>query len=222
MTSNIGERLQAIQKYVEDDKMFLANYSDGLTDLHLPKLIEFAEAQNKIGSFLSVRPSLSYHVISADSDWLVQEIREMSHAQMRVNGGFFVFRQDIFDYIRAGEELVREPFQRLIREKQLAVFPYDDFFAAMDTFKDKQNLDDLYASGTAPWQVWKTRVNGNGTTPEVSVRLEEKNCGKTRGNLTCRRSSGRFRTAKSPGFSVWVPIAMTSKLDAAEPSCACS
>jgi glucose-1-phosphate cytidylyltransferase len=167
LTSSIGQRLAAIKKYVAGDEMFLASYADGLTDLPLPELIAFAEKQNKIASFLSVRPNLSYHVVSADGDGLVQEIREMTSADTRVNGGFFVFRQEMFDYIREGEELVREPFQRLIQEKQLVCYRYDGFFAAMDTFKDKQNLDDLYAGGKAPWEVWKAQVTGNGAPPVV-------------------------------------------------------
>jgi glucose-1-phosphate cytidylyltransferase len=101
-------------------------------------------------------------------------MREMTCADVRVNGGFFVFRQEIFDYIREGEELVREPFQRLIQEKQLVSYRYDGFFAAMDTFKDKQNLDDLYTSGKAPWQVWKAQVKGNGAPPAASVGSEKK------------------------------------------------
>jgi glucose-1-phosphate cytidylyltransferase len=122
---------------------------------------------------MSVRPSLSYHLVSANRDGLVEGISEMSRTDLRVNGGFFAFQQDIFDYIHEGEELVHEPFQRLIQRKQLLAYPYDGFFASMDTFKDKQNLDDLCAAGNAPWQVWRTH-NGNGaqapetlTTPDV-------------------------------------------------------
>jgi glucose-1-phosphate cytidylyltransferase len=156
LTSNIGQRLMAVRKYVAGEDLFLANYADGLTNLYLPELIDFAINQNKIASFVSVRPSLSYHLVNAGSDGLVKDISEMSRSQMRVNGGFFTFRQNIFDYIRDGEELVLEPFQRLIRERQLVTYPFDGYFATMDTFKDKQTLDDLYASGKAPWQVWNT------------------------------------------------------------------
>jgi glucose-1-phosphate cytidylyltransferase len=157
LTSSIAERLQAVRKYVAGEKRFMANYADGLTNLHLPDLIDFAEGRDKIATFVSVRPSLSYHVVSTNGDGLVREIREMSTSEMRVNGGFFTFRQEIFDYIRDGEELVREPFQRLIQAKQLLAYPYDGFFASMDTFKDKQILDELHTSGKAPWQVWKAQ-----------------------------------------------------------------
>jgi glucose-1-phosphate cytidylyltransferase len=74
---------------------------------------------------------------------------------IRINGGYFVLRREIFDYIQNGEELVQEPFQRLIREGQLMGYDYDGFFACMDTFKDKQQFDDLYGRGDAPWELWK-------------------------------------------------------------------
>ncbi len=155
VNSNIGMRLKAVQKYLAGEEMFLANYSDGLVDLRLPELIENFQRQKKTASFISVRPSLSYHFVSADANGTVQEIREISSSGMRINGGYFIFRNEIFDYLKEGEELVQQPFQRLIEQKQLISHPHDGFFASMDTFKDKQVLDDLYNSGKAPWEVWK-------------------------------------------------------------------
>jgi glucose-1-phosphate cytidylyltransferase len=168
LTSNIGQRLKAVQKYVAGEEVFLANYADGLTNMYLPDLIDFAKKQDKIATFVSVRPSLSYHLVSAGSDGMVKDISEISRSQIRVNGGFFTFKQSIFDYMRDGEELVLEPFQRLIREGQLVTYPFDGYFATMDTFKDKQTLDDLYVSGKAPWQIW----NGPAKSDSVpSMRL---------------------------------------------------
>jgi glucose-1-phosphate cytidylyltransferase len=155
VNSNIGMRLKAVQKYLEGEEMFLANYSDGLVDLRLPELIEDFQRQKKTASFISVRPSLSYHFVSADANGTVQEIREISRSGMRINGGYFIFRNEIFEYLKEGEELVQQPFQRLIERKQLISHPHDGFFSSMDTFKDKQVLDDLYNSGKAPWEVWK-------------------------------------------------------------------
>ncbi|HEV7394800.1 MAG TPA: hypothetical protein VGO08_24400, partial [Burkholderiales bacterium] len=73
---------------------------------------------------------------------------------LRVNGGFFVFRQDIFDYLGEGEELVHEPFQRLVSNNKLLAYPYDGFWLPMDTAKDKARLDELHNSGKPPWCVW--------------------------------------------------------------------
>jgi glucose-1-phosphate cytidylyltransferase len=170
VNANIGMRLKAVEKYLDGEETFLANYSDGLIDLHLPDLIENFENRKKTASFISVRPSLSYHVVSADPDGTVQEIREISRSNMRINGGYFIFRKEIFQYMQGGEELVQQPFQRLIEQKQLIAHPYDGFFASMDTFKDKQVLDDLYNSGKAPWEVWKTDREKSGKAVAVGVQ----------------------------------------------------
>jgi glucose-1-phosphate cytidylyltransferase len=162
LRSNIGERLLAVQKYLGDDPVFLANYSDGLTDLDFGRYMEYARKQDKIASFLSVKPNLSYHITHADETGLVTGVEEMARSSMRINAGFFVLKRDIFSYIEPGEELVLEPFQRLIRESQLAAYAYDGFFAAMDTFKDKQLLDNLHEGGAPPWEVWRSSGKSQG------------------------------------------------------------
>jgi len=158
--SSIGERLSLSRPYVGSDEVFLANYADGLTDLHLPDLIAAFSASGKVGAFLCPKPSLSYHFVRTGPDGTVVEIREGDQTELRINGGYFAFRRRIFDYLRAGEDLVGEPFRRLIRDGALLGYRYDGFWKNMDTFKDKQALDDLWASGTAPWQVWRRARTG--------------------------------------------------------------
>ena len=159
LRSNIGQRLAAVEKYVADEEVFLANYSDGLTDLDLPSYLEYARRLDRIATFLSVKPNLSYHIAQTGADGVVTGISELKRSSIRINGGFFVLKREIFKFLRPGEELVVEPFRRLIHEKQLAAYEYDGFFTAMDTFKDKRQLDDLYEEGAAPWMVWSS---GNG------------------------------------------------------------
>jgi glucose-1-phosphate cytidylyltransferase len=86
---------------------------------------------------------------------LVSSIQHITDAGLWINGGYFAFRKNIFEYLRDGEELVVEPFQRLIAENRLIGYKYDGFWACMDTFKEKQQLEDLYTRGNAPWEVWK-------------------------------------------------------------------
>jgi glucose-1-phosphate cytidylyltransferase len=163
LSSNIGERLLAVEQYLGDDGVFLANYSDGLTDLNFNRYLEFARERDKVATFVSVKPNLSYHVTRTDETGLVTGIEEIAQSGMRINAGFFVLKREIFDYFRPGEELVVEPFQRLIRERQLAAYEYNGFFASMDTFKDKQVLDNLHESGSPPWQVWGKADEKQGT-----------------------------------------------------------
>lgn len=169
VNSNIGQRLKAVQHYLEGEDEFLANYSDGLTDLDLPTQINHFHQQNKIASFLCVRPNLSYHLVSLEEKdgSLVSGIHAINNGSVRINGGFFIFKNKIFDYMRDKEELVAEPFERLVKQKQLVGYAYDGFWASMDTFKDKQHLESLYAGGAAPWEVWKT--NGNGRHNSAAV-----------------------------------------------------
>jgi glucose-1-phosphate cytidylyltransferase len=169
--SNIGQRLKAVEKYLGDDEVFLANYSDGLTDLPLPEQITHLHQQGKIASFLCVVPNLSSHFVSFSDDGVVQAINDVRAADLRINGGYFVFHRDIFRYMHDGEELVQEPFQRLVAQHQVIAYKYDGFWAAMDTFKDRQHLDDLCARGNAPWEVWKhpleTRTSALPRTPAL-------------------------------------------------------
>ena len=85
---------------------------------------------------------------------MVANIEDMEKSGLRINGGYFIFSRRIFSYIRDEEELVLEPFHRLIKERNLCAYNYDGFWIAMDTFKDKQQLDDLWTEGNPPWQVW--------------------------------------------------------------------
>ncbi len=158
--SNIGQRLKAVQEYVKGEEVFLANYTDGVTDLYFPRYLDHFLGRNKAASFLCVRPSQSFHVVSTNDD-IVNEIQHLSRSDIWINGGFFIFRNTIFKYINNGEELVNEPFQRLITEKELVGYKYDGFWAAMDTFKEKQQLEDLYVRGEAPWEVWKSLKKAN-------------------------------------------------------------
>ena len=153
-TSNIGQRLKAVEKYVHGEDMFLASYSDGLTDLPLNHQIDHFKAEQKVASFLCVKPNLSCHFITLNSVGVVEAIKDVARSDIRINGGYFVFRKDVFNYIKDGEDLLHEPFQRLVEQEQLLAYRYDGFWAAMDTLKEKQMLDDLYARGHAPWQVW--------------------------------------------------------------------
>jgi glucose-1-phosphate cytidylyltransferase len=153
--ANIGQRLMAVQKHLEGEEIFLANYTDGLTDLPLPRLIDFVEAQKSVAGFLSVKPRQSFHSVLLDSDGLVRKIDSIADSGVWMNGGYFVLRREIFDYIREGEELVLEPFHRLIAARKLCSLQYDGFWACMDTYKEKQFLDDTYARGETPWELWK-------------------------------------------------------------------
>jgi glucose-1-phosphate cytidylyltransferase len=157
--SNVGQRLKAIEPYLEGETAFLANYSDGVTDLPLPMYLDEFLSTGKVGGFLAVRPSQSFHVVSFDGV-VVEGITPISKAGIWINAGFFIFRKEVFNYMNEGEELVEEPFQRLIQNGNLLGYRYEGYWACMDTFKDRQQLDEIYTRGEAPWEVWKSARNG--------------------------------------------------------------
>ena len=153
--SNIGERLLAVRDYLDGEEHFLANYSDALSDLPLPDYLRVCEQHDAIASFVTVRTLQSFHAVDAREDGVVTRIGPMRDSELWLNGGFFRFRKDIFDYIKPGEELVEEPFCRLVDEQQLLSYRHHGFWAAMDTFKDKIMFDRMDGQGDRPWQVWE-------------------------------------------------------------------
>src|ERR1700694_5696010 len=117
--SNIGQRLLRVRKYVEGEEVFLANYADGLSDLPLERHIDGFYGRDAVASFAAVRSSQSFHAVHADADGLVTHLGAMPEQPLWINGGYFVLRSTIFDYIREGDELVEQPFARLISERKL-------------------------------------------------------------------------------------------------------
>jgi glucose-1-phosphate cytidylyltransferase len=154
LKSNIGMRLKAVEKHLAGEEVFLANYTDGLCDVHLPGLIEKFRTSDSTALFVSVKPRVSFHLISADEAGKVKSIEAATKTGARINGGFFVFRKEIFRYMEEGDELVEAPFHRLISGNRLLAHAHNGFWACMDTFKEQQELEDLYGRGNAPWAVW--------------------------------------------------------------------
>jgi glucose-1-phosphate cytidylyltransferase len=148
---NIGERLWAVRKHVAGEEIFYANYSDGLCDVNLDEMTAAFRASGKAACFIAVRPSFSLHFVEMQPCGKVQHIRASQDANLWINGGFFIFRSQIFDYMRDGEELVEAPFQRLIEADQLMAFRHEGFWRPMDTLKDRQILEDLVEKGRMPW-----------------------------------------------------------------------
>ncbi|HXF97250.1 MAG TPA: sugar phosphate nucleotidyltransferase [Gaiellaceae bacterium] len=152
MKSTIAERLLAVAPHLAEEEYFLATYGDGLTDAPLPDMIERLRSSGKTALFMSVRPMFNAHVVEADDDGTVRSVEDIRRAHVWINGGFFVFRRNVFDYINPGEELVAEPFARMIADGELLAYRYEGFWEPMDTIKDKQRLDALAESSEAPWR----------------------------------------------------------------------
>jgi glucose-1-phosphate cytidylyltransferase len=150
--SNLGQRLWAVKDLVQDEELFMANYSDGLTDVELDDVIQRFRGSGKVACFLAVRPPLTYHVANLAEDGSVCAIAPARQSEIWINGGYFIFRPEIFDYMRDGEELVEAPFQRLIEADQLMAYRHEGFWQSMDTVCDRDLLEGLIAQSCTPWK----------------------------------------------------------------------
>ncbi len=151
--ASIGERFAAVRSLMRREERFLANYGDTVTDVSLPRLLENHSNRGKVASLLSVRPNYAFNVVSFE-DGAVTGFHDITDSGVWINGGYFVFRGDVFDYVEGGEDMP-EILGRLIDAGELVTYPYEGFWAPMDTLKDKQRLEALVASGGSVWQVWE-------------------------------------------------------------------
>ena len=157
LKANIGQRLLAARKYLGDDEMFLANYADVLTDAPLNTITDQLDDPSTIAAMLAVQPNYSFHVVRWDDEnsTRVSSVGDVQSSETWINGGYFAFRREIFDFIEDGDELVVEPFGRLIERGALAGVRHNGFWAPMDTLKEKLQLESMYERGERPWCVWE-------------------------------------------------------------------
>jgi glucose-1-phosphate cytidylyltransferase len=158
----IGERLRRVQRFLDDDEVFLANYGDVLTDAPMNDIVDQVLASDATASLLAVRPQDSFHVVDIDGASRITGFTPVSDMPMRINGGYFVLKQDIFDYLDEGEDLVMDAYARAAGDGRMLAIPYDGFWATMDTLKERSRLEDLYRTGQCPWAVWEERSSSPG------------------------------------------------------------
>ena len=164
--ATIGERLMAVEPFVASEEMFLANYGDGLSDLSLPLMIDAFRRSDAVASLLLVQPTASFDIVKITPGGEVSGVSPLAQSDIWINGGFFILRNEIFRYMNPGDELVHEPFRRLIERKRLLAYKCTGFWQCMDTFKDKQRLEEL-SQGSAPWKVWQQGAAVDSSAPAL-------------------------------------------------------
>jgi glucose-1-phosphate cytidylyltransferase len=152
----IGERLRRVRSHLDDDEVFLANYGDVLTDAPLDRLVDRLLETDAVGSLLAVPPEGSFHAVAIGDGDRVTGFTAAADLDLRINGGYFVLRQEIFDYLREGDDLVMDGCRRAAAEGRLLAVPYDGFWAPMDTLKERSVLENLWRTGVCPWAVWRS------------------------------------------------------------------
>lgn len=169
--ASIGQRLKSAEPYLRGEETFLANYTDGLCDVDLNELISFHQEKSAVATFLSVPPTQSFHTVDADADGRVQRIQEIAKSETWMNGGYFVFNKDFFNYLGKDEEMVKEPFNRLIDEDRLCTMRYSGFWSCMDTYKELEMLHDMNDKDETPWALWNKDKKPTAHVPNVSTAL---------------------------------------------------
>jgi glucose-1-phosphate cytidylyltransferase len=155
MDTAIGERLRRVLPHLDGDDMFLANYGDVLTDAPMNDLIKQFAKTDAVAQLLAVKPQDSFHVVDIEGDSTVTGLTAVASMSMRINGGYFVLRRGIFDYLHEGEDLVMDGCRRAAADGRMRAVQYDGFWAPMDTLKERTVLEDQYRRGISPWALWR-------------------------------------------------------------------
>jgi glucose-1-phosphate cytidylyltransferase len=155
-TTQTATRVRLIKRYVGDER-FIVTYGDGLSDVDVAKLLDFHERHGKVATITTVRPLSRFGMVNVTADNLVSRFREKPQVDDWVSAGFFVFEPGIFDYLGSDADdlvLEHEPLGRLARDGQLVAYQHDGFWQPMDTYRESTMLNEMWASGQAPWRVW--------------------------------------------------------------------
>ena len=153
--SMTGGRLKRVRKYVGDESAFCFTYGDGVSDVDITKLITFHRSHGKLATVTAVRPLARFGALVL-RDSAVQRFEEKPAKEGGfINGGFFVLSPKVIDYIENDSTIwERGPMERLARDGQLMAFEHTGFWQPMDTIRDRNLMEELWASGKAPWRVW--------------------------------------------------------------------
>jgi len=150
-----GGRVKRIQKYTGGGR-FMLTYGDGVADLDVHRLLEFHERHGRLATVTTVMPTSRFGAVSLnDDDGLVTRFMEKPRSENWISAGFFVFEPGVFDYL-GGDDCIleRDPLQRLAADGELMAYRHPGFFYAMDTYREYQYLNDLWARQEAPWKIW--------------------------------------------------------------------
>ena len=160
LNSPIGERLRRVRHFVEDEPMFMANYADVLTNAPLPDMIRQFEASSAAAALLAVPLQSSHHVVDVDDVGLITQVTPMKDLQQWENGGYFLFRPEIFDYLHEDEDLVEDAIVRLVPLGRVIAYPYKGFWSPADTVKERAQMEEMYHRGKCPWMIWDPERSG--------------------------------------------------------------
>ena len=197
--SEIGERLRRVRRFVEGEEMFLANYADVFTDAPLPDMISRFAASDAVVSLLAVPPQSSHHVVDIDDSGVITQVMPVRELRQWENGGYFVLRPEIFDYLHEGEDLVGDAIPRLVQRRKVLAYPYKGYWTPADTVKERAKLEEMYYRGNCPWMVWDPERSGAAHSPRPTSRRARGRTSRCRHDTLRldRPADGRCRCSRS-------------------------
>jgi glucose-1-phosphate cytidylyltransferase len=154
-----GGRIKRVAEHLPDET-FHVTYADGVADIDLARLDSFHESHGALATVTVVRPELQFGVAQIGNDDRIYGFREKPRAEHWINGGFFCFEPAALDYLEDDSILERQPLEHLAAEGELCAFRHEGFWDCMDTYKDALLLNDLWATGDAPWKLWERAAVG--------------------------------------------------------------
>lgn len=155
MATMTGGRLKRVRRYI-DDETFMMTYGDGVSDLNIRCLLEFHKSHGRLATVTAVTPTSRYGIIETSTKGRVLQFLEKPKTTGFASAGFFVFERGVFDYLDGDECILeREPMERLAADGELMAFQHEGFFYAMDTYREYEYLNQVWANGQAPWKVWR-------------------------------------------------------------------
>ena len=151
-----GGRVKRVQKYVGDET-FMLTYGDGVSDVDIEKLLEFHKAHGKMATLTAINVEQRFGVLDITEDGFIENFREKSKMDgSRINAGYMVLEPGIFDLIEGDSTVFeKEPLEKVAKMGELKAYKHDGFWQCMDTKREKEKLEELWASGKAPWKVWE-------------------------------------------------------------------
>jgi glucose-1-phosphate cytidylyltransferase len=158
LTTMTGGRLKWLKKWLDKEESFLFTYGDGVADIDIQAAIKFHESHGKLATVTSVRPPARFGRIAFEGDQIMDFNEKSQAGEGWINGGFFVLNRNVIDYVDNEQtSWEREPLQRLAQAGELVGYRHYGFWSCMDTLREKQYLEELWASGNAPWKIWHDR-----------------------------------------------------------------
>jgi glucose-1-phosphate cytidylyltransferase len=150
-----GARIKRIEKYIDSD-LFMVTYGDGVANLNIKELLKFHKAHKKIGTMTGVHPSSRFGELVIKDNQVLQFNEKPQVKEGLINGGFFVFNKEFFNYLKENDNcyLERQPLEKLAKESELMVYPLDGFWQCVDTYRELELLNNLWKSPNPPWKVW--------------------------------------------------------------------